>query len=102
MIASGGDALGAAGERSRSAPGRTLQINSGATATMDADATDLHGRTGATIENAGTFNANGDQANEQRIFNNGGTGQLFHNTGTFTQVRHRPFRSPSRSTTTAR
>ena len=43
--------------------GRTLQIDPGATATMDADA-DIYMADGAVIENAGTFDANGDEAND--------------------------------------
>ena len=63
--------------------GRTLQVDSGATATMDADRRIFMADAATRLENAGTFNANGDEANGVGIFYNGGTGQLVHNTGTF-------------------
>ncbi len=65
--------------------GRTLQINSGATATMGAGA-QLIMNPNTNVENAGSFNANATETTGPAIYrNNGGSGQLFHNTGTFTR-----------------
>src|SRR5512132_1923905 len=66
------------------ASGRTLQIDSGATATLSGGFGIGLGDA-ATIENAGTFNANGGES--FGIFLNGGSGQLIHNaaTGTFSK-----------------
>ena len=57
--------------------GRTLQIDSGATATWTGQFGIGLGDA-ATIENAGTFNANGGEGGNG-IFNAGGGGQLVHN-----------------------
>jgi hypothetical protein len=82
VIASGGSAL-LSSTQSLGA-GRTLQINSGATATMDATDELFMGEK-ARVENAGSFNANGEEPSAPGIYTNGTTGQLVHNTGTFTR-----------------
>ena len=81
--------------------GRTLRVDSGATATMDADARLFMNRR-RTVSNAGTFNANGDEANGVGITQTAATA-VVQNTGTFNRsgtgafvIRRRP------STTTAR
>ncbi len=82
VIASGGT-LGITAETFLGA-GRTLQINSGATATMGPTAL-LYMDENAQVQNAGSFNANGNEETSTGILPNGGSGQLFHNTGTFTR-----------------
>ena len=85
MIASGGtlSITSATGNTILEAE-RTLQINSGATATMGASAL-LYMSESAQVQNAGSFNANGNEASSAGIYVNGGSGQLFHNTGTLTR-----------------
>ena len=82
VIASGGT-IGITAETFLGA-GRTLQINSGATATTSASAYLLMDEN-AQVQNAGNFNANGNEESSAGIFPNSGSGQLFHNTGTFTR-----------------
>ncbi|MCW3056416.1 MAG: type 1 secretion C-terminal target domain subclass, partial [Solirubrobacterales bacterium] len=70
---------------------RTLKVNSGATATMSANAI-LYLAESAQVQNAGTFNANGNETASAGIYANGGGGQLFHNTGTLTRSGTGAFR----------
>src|SRR5205807_1459096 len=64
---------------------RTLQIASGATATIEPGANFVMYPT-TKVENAGSFNANGNEGTADAIYVGSETaGQLFHNTGTFTR-----------------
>src|SRR5205807_4262377 len=63
--------------------GRILQIEASGTATIPSSGRLLMAGENAHVENAGSFNLNGTA---EGIDPNGGSGQLVHNTGTFTRT----------------